>query len=450
MAAEAWKRTTVEQLVRAGALAINDGYRAKNLELGEPGVPFARAGNIDQGFDFSDADCLREEHLSRVGEKGSRPGDVVFTSKGTVGRLAFVRPETPRFVYSPQLCFWRVKEPRVLDSRFLFYWMRGEEFSRQVDAVKGQTDITDYVSLKEQRRMHLTLPPLAEQRAIAEILGTLDDRILVGQRLIHTLESMIQALFRYWFVDFEPVRARAAGQGPELPSPELAKLFPAALTAHGLPVGWSRNSLGGLLPGANCVLTGPFGSLLHASDYRAEGVPLIQVGDVNDGRVRGQGLLRVGAHKVPALERYRLREGDLVFTRVGAVGRSAHVPAHQAGWMISGQMLRVRLPTHGPLHPRYLAQVYRQDAFLSQVEGYALGTTRPSLNTALLEALPFLVPSRTVQDAFAARVAPLDQRVWKELDARVVFEALRDTLIPELLSGRRRVSEAQAAIAAHG
>jgi type I restriction enzyme S subunit len=438
MAAEGWTRTSVEQLVRDGALIINDGYRARNLELGQPGLPFARAGNIDQGFHFEGADCLRAEHLEKVGDKVSRPGDVVFTSKGTVGRLAFVGPETPRFVYSPQLCFWRATDERILDSRFLSYWMRGEEFRQQVDAVKGQTDMADYVSLRDQRRMRITLPPLAQQKAIAQVLGALDDRIRVGQRLIHTLESLVQALFRAWFVDCEPVRARAEGRAPEHLSAGLAELFPAALGPGDMPVGWSRRSLDALFPGADCVLTGPFGSHLHASDYRAEGVPLIQVSNVSGGRIQGGGLLRVGGHKFPALDRYRLRQGDIVFTRVGAVGRSAYVPAHQAGWLISGQLLRVRLPTHGPLHPRYLAQVYRQPAFLAQVERYALGTTRPSLNTPLLESLEFLVPSRAVQDAFAAQAAALDQRGWKALDEQRTFEALRDTLLPGLLSGSLR------------
>ena len=71
------------------ALVIGDGYRAKNSELSEAGLPFARAGNISNGFQFSDADCFPEDQLHKVGEKNSRPGDTVFTSKGTVGRFAF-------------------------------------------------------------------------------------------------------------------------------------------------------------------------------------------------------------------------------------------------------------------------------------------------------------------------------------------------------------------------
>ena len=80
----------VADLITQFALLINDGYRAKNEELTLTGLPFARAGNIDAGFQFADADCFPEQSLARVGNKVSQPGDVVFTSKGTVGRFAYV------------------------------------------------------------------------------------------------------------------------------------------------------------------------------------------------------------------------------------------------------------------------------------------------------------------------------------------------------------------------
>ena len=135
---EPWTRYVTGDLIADGKLSIGDGYRAKNSELGRSGLPFARAGNINGGFHFDDADRFPEEDLGKVGEKISRPGDVVFTSKGTVGRLAFVRETTPRFVYAPQICFWRTLDPSLLDSRWLYYWMWGREFRQQISGVKGQ------------------------------------------------------------------------------------------------------------------------------------------------------------------------------------------------------------------------------------------------------------------------------------------------------------------------
>jgi type I restriction enzyme S subunit len=123
---------------------INDGYRAKNSELSNKGIPFARAQNINNGFRFDAADRFPEERLDRVGAKVSQEGDVVFTSKGTVGRFAFVRSDTPRFVYSPQLCFWRSLDRDLIDPRWLFYWMQSREFLIQYSGVAGQTDMAEY------------------------------------------------------------------------------------------------------------------------------------------------------------------------------------------------------------------------------------------------------------------------------------------------------------------
>lgn len=168
----------VSELIERGVLEVNDGYRAKNTELGTPGIPFARAGDINGGFLFDEADRLLDENVSRAGRKVSAPGDIVFTSKGTVGRFAWVRETTQRFVYSPQLCFWRVLRPEFLSARYLYRWMQTRAFLDQVDQVKGTTDMADYVSLSNQRRMRVTIPPIDRQHRYDELAGPIDE--LVG------------------------------------------------------------------------------------------------------------------------------------------------------------------------------------------------------------------------------------------------------------------------------
>lgn len=121
-------RFQTKDLIGRKLLVIGDGYRAKTSELCAEGVPFARARNIQPGFEVFDDDRFPSSKLHKVGERVSRPGDVVFTSKGTVGRFAFVRNDTPMFVYSPQLCFWRSLDIEAIVPRFLYYWMTSREF----------------------------------------------------------------------------------------------------------------------------------------------------------------------------------------------------------------------------------------------------------------------------------------------------------------------------------
>ncbi|MBI2954379.1 MAG: restriction endonuclease subunit S [Chloroflexi bacterium] len=196
-----WKEYNVAELLRTGALYIGDGYRAKNEELSKEGLPFARAGNINNGFLFNNPDCLPLQDSYKAGNKISQVGDVVFTSKGTVGRFAFVQKNTPRFVYSPQLCFWRSLNRDIIESRFLFYWMHSDEFWNQTNSVKDQTDMAPYVNLSDQRRMRITLPPLPEQGAIAGVLSSLDDKIDLLHRQNKTLEGMAEAIWRNMFVE---------------------------------------------------------------------------------------------------------------------------------------------------------------------------------------------------------------------------------------------------------
>ena len=196
------------ELIDRGFLQIGDGYRAMNSELSKNGIPFARAGNINDGFKFEGANMFPIEDLHKVGEKKSRPFDSVFTSKGSVGRIAYVKDSTQEFVYSPQLCYWRSLDHNSIDPRFLNFWMNGLEFKSQVDYLKGQTDMADYVSLRDQRKMTISIPEIEKQFHIAKILADFDDKIELNRQINQTLEQIAQAIFKSWFVDFEPVKAK--------------------------------------------------------------------------------------------------------------------------------------------------------------------------------------------------------------------------------------------------
>lgn len=186
-------RPKAAELIAEGALEIGDGYRAKNDELGQPGLPFIRAGNLDAGFDVENADHVRDESVAKAGGKVSRAGDVAFTSKGTIGRFARVTQLTPRFVYSPQVCYWRSRDESRLHPAVLYCWMQSDELKQQIDAVAGQTDMAPYVSLRDQREMLVPLFP-ESQHALGIRIATYLDRQAAGLAEIKTLAELRDTL----------------------------------------------------------------------------------------------------------------------------------------------------------------------------------------------------------------------------------------------------------------
>src|SRR5574341_2508488 len=278
--------TTFAKLISDGALEIGDGYRAKNDELGGDGPIFLRAGHVtDTHIDFDGVERFHMELEPRVRSKLAKPGDAVITTKGnSTGRTTFVSPSMPPFVYSPHLSYWRSLDPDRVEAGFLRYWCRGSEFATQLAGMKASTDMAPYLSLVDQKRLQITLPPVREQRTIARILGTLDDKIDLNRRMSETLEAMARALFKSWFVDFDPVRAKVEGRDPGLPKP-LADLFPDSFEGSELgelPTGWRVVSLGDL---CNRVAMGPFGSDIKTDYFVEVGVPVIRGGNLTDGFV---------------------------------------------------------------------------------------------------------------------------------------------------------------------
>ena len=411
-----WRTFETAQLINSGILAIGDDYRAKNSELSAEGLPFARAGNIDNGFHFEGADCFPMANFSKVGEKVSHTGDVVFTSKGTVGRFAFVNNDVPRFVYSPQLCYWRSLNVDVLDPRFLFYWMQGREFWEQACSVKGKTDMADYVSLSDQRRMSITLPPINDQRAIARILGDLDDKIELNRQINHTLEQIARAIFKSWFMDFELVRIRRgescirpqqSGDHKDRPylTPEILALFPDELVDSELgeiPKGWEVRKVETILS-----------RLLSKTRYTKNQVKLVGSVPVFE---QGAGIL-LGYHDGPALFQATPEEPVFIFGDHTCVTHLACEP-----FDISQNVI----PLKGKDRPTAWVYYAVKDKQIFQ---------EYRRHWMELVSKNVVVPPVPICKEFAKTISSFLLSMEANVRESRTLATLRDTLLPKLLSG---------------
>lgn len=196
------QRWTFNELATAGHLIFGDGYRTRKDQLGTEGYPILRVAEVLDGrIAPTYSEYVRPEYRTAMRGKVSRAGDVVLTTKGTVGRVAIIPEGMIEHAYSPQVCYFRLSEPAPLTSRFLYYWLRSDEFRRQASGMKGQTDMADYLNLTDVGSLSITAPALEEQRAITEVLGALDDRIAANERVVATMETLLRTHFAAYGFD---------------------------------------------------------------------------------------------------------------------------------------------------------------------------------------------------------------------------------------------------------
>jgi type I restriction enzyme S subunit len=420
----------VSDLIDAGVMEIGDGYRAKNSELSNEGLPFARAANINDGFKFDGADRFPVDRASLVGKKLSHCGDVVFTSKGTVGRFAFVTADVPQFVYSPQLCYWRSLEPQRLNPRYLYFWMQSQEFLHQIGYLKNQTDMADYVSLRDQRKMTLTIPNPDTQRSVADFLGAIESRIDLLRQTNTTLEAIAQALFKSWFVDFDLVHAKAEGREPEAMDAATAALFPSEFEESELgliPKGWRTTTL------RDAFEINPRRPL-----RKGVTVPYLDMASVPTS----------GHVPTPPTDREfssgtKFQNGDTLLARITPClenGKTAHVDFLDDGQIGWGSTEFIVLRPKTPLTPYFGYLLTRQSEFRAFAIQAMTGTSgRQRVELGQLEQFLLTIPDEAVAAAFGSFVEPIRKTISANADRAATLAALRNALLPRLVSGKLRL-----------
>jgi type I restriction enzyme, S subunit len=297
-----------------------------------------------------------------------------------------------------------LRPSKNVDGAFLAYWLLANkpDLLASVDHAGHGTGrlVTD--TLKE---MPVQLPPLAEQKAIASVLGALDDKIELNRRMNETLEAMARALFRSWFVDFDPVRAKLDGRQPVGLDPDIAVLFPAFFhetkVGH-IPAGWQLGRLADL-----CNLKR--GHDLPTSTRTAGPIPVISSSGIS------------GTHS----ETNVLGPG-VVTGRYGTIGKVFYIETDY--WPLNTTLF---VDDFKGNPPRFIFHALGEVNF----QNYADKAAVPGVNRNHLHEEPMVLPPLELRQAFANSVAPLwAQHATNEEESRILA-SLRDMILPKLLSG---------------
>jgi type I restriction enzyme, S subunit len=175
------------------------------------------------------------------------------------------------------------------------------------------------------------------------------------------------------------------------------------------------------------IQTGPFGSQLHQRDYKLVGTPIITVEHLGENKILHNDLPLVGDEDKERLKKYTLKEGDIVFSRVGSVDRRAYVRKEEDGWMFSGRCLRVR-SDRSKVDPRFLSFYFGQENFKDYINRIAVGATMPSLNTTILSDVEITLPALPEQRAIASVLSSLDDKIDLLFRQNKTLEALAEAL----------------------
>lgn len=191
--------TTLGELASTGALSLGDGYRTKRTELAETGYRIVRAGDVARGrVSFDGPDFVDADFRDKIGSKLVRPGDVVLTTKGTVGRVAVVPEKIEAAVYSPQLCFFRVTDRDQLDPGYLAGWFMSDDLQSQAEQRMYKSDMAPYVNLQDIRSLSIPLPSMDVQAEIgrqqSDLRGMIERLQLENRRLTLTRDALLPLL----------------------------------------------------------------------------------------------------------------------------------------------------------------------------------------------------------------------------------------------------------------
>jgi type I restriction enzyme S subunit len=388
------------------------------------GVPVIRGANMGHGR-WVDGEFVyvTPEKADSLASNCAKPGDLVFTQRGTLGQVALVPMKgADRYLIS-QSQMKVTLDPTKADAIFLYYVFISPEQQAYIVQNAIATGVP-HTNLGILRNTMLTLPPLAEQKAIVGVLGALDDKIELNRRMNATLEAMARALFQSWFVDFDPVRAKLDGRPPAALNPATAALFPKHLEDSPLghiPKGWKA---GTVVEGFNLTM----GQSPPGDTYNQEGkgLPFYQ-GRTDFGfrfptrRIYCSAPTRY-AKPGDTLVSVRAPVGDInMANEECCIGRGVAAVRHNSG------------ATSFTYHS--MANLY-PDFARFEAEGTVFG----SINKGSFEKLPFVIPPREIIAAYERQAAPLDEQTRILENQSRTLATLRDTLLPKLLSGELSVA----------
>ncbi len=427
-----WPRVRVEEIAEKVAMGPFGSSIKVETHVAQ-GVPIINGKHL-HGPRVDDAvgfDYISEEHADRLANANVGPGDVVFTHRGTIGQVSIIPRDAQydRYVVSQSQMFLRCDESRMLPE-FAAQYFSSAEGRNALLANTSQVGVPSIAQPASYvKTILIPLPSLDEQRAIAHVLGTLDEKIELNRRMNETLEAMARALFKSWFVDFDPVRAKMKGRDTGLPGP-IAGLFPDRLVNSELgeiPEGWRAGTLADVAD-------------LNPESWGRRNTPdkvrYVDLANTKWGQIEAVKQYPWGS--APSRARRVLRPGDTIMGTVRP-GNGSFALVNRRGLTGSTGFAVLRPKTAIERETVYCAA--SSPGNVDRLARLADGGAYPAVSPVTVLDTAVVLPETRTRRAFSSLAAPLLNQLQENQREAQILGGIRDALLPRLVSGEIRLRD---------
>lgn len=378
---------------------------------------------------------IAESDASRLSKYLVAKGDIVYSRRGDVERCALIREKESGWLCGTG-CLRVRPGADAIDSEFCAHFLSHPE-SREWISRHAVGATMPNLNTQILSDVPILLPPSTEQKAIAHILGTLDDKIELNRKTNATLEAMAKALFKSWFVDFDPVRAKAEGRPTGLPA-DISDLFPDSFEDSELgqiPSGWSVQSVGKQYD-ITIGKTPPRKESQWFSTSHLD-MPWLSIRDLGEAGVYADRASECLTRE--AVDKFNVKivpANTVVLSFKLTIGRVAIT----AGEMLTNEAIAHFLPLSKDAGYQYTY------CLLSQYDYHSLGSTSSiaaAVNSQMLRDMPLVIPPEVIIRAFCDASTPIFSSIKRGQRETRCLSDIRDTLLPKLISGELRIPDAE-------
>lgn len=419
-----FKKYTISDLVNEGIIekpldGNHGSIHPTSADYISEGIPFIMATDIINGqIDLTHCKFISEETAKKLRKGFAKVEDVLLTHKASIGRTAIVPSSKNEYlVLTPQVTYYRIKDKKRLYNKYLKYYFDSKEFQDHLNNFAGAGSTRAYIGITEQQKLSVRIPESIEtQTRIASILSALDDKIELNRRTNHTLEQMAQTLFKKYFVtDIDP---------------------------DNLPEGWRFERLKSHIKIKN-------GFAFKGNDFIEGGVPVLKIKNVKAGKILLDNLSYVSKSVADKCKQFEIKKNDLLITMTGNrmdggpdswVGKVA-LFFKDGHYLLNQRISKIETIENDVLSKYYLSLLFTTEDYQYYFVSHATSSGgQANISPDLINNIKVLLPPTEIMQSFNTIVKSLYDKMFLNEIENEKLTAIRETLLPKLMSGELTVN----------